>query len=301
VLVPSPSTHRSELCCHSALICCCAMDEWECAVCFESNADPQQLPCDHLFCNVCVRRLCLNLSPSCPLCRHAFVPCDVLWSTRPLISSGQPDAPVTGLTNTANQVSGKTSWIRRFTCDRLRSAPSMSHEREETTSHEARRSSDPQVSNNEQRTLTEAAEQELWRRSGLIVPNTEHVERLVDLGIPRPFVLAAQFKTVISGRKRTTLWSQCDSQEYVYVAQKLFSVLCFCALEEDLGWTFEFSDGSAYVHNPPVLRYRACPSDDLQELRSYGLVRADEPKAIPNSIFPKQRSWWVLSNADSHA
>jgi len=218
--------------------------DFECPVCLEGNAEEQALPCKHVFCHVCVRRLALNCAPRCPLCRQDFQPADLQWTTAPLAL------------NLALRSIGRL----------------MSQEELE---------------------IAEKVEQQellLRRRQGQ-TSLEEQVAELQRAGIPGPFARAVAGKVVISGRWRTSKWVQCDNREHVFVAQVLTSVLEFCKLADALGWTFDFADGSTYVHNPPLLRYRPSPGEDVQ---LYGLVNAEDPLAVPNSIFPNQESWWVL-------
>mmetsp|Transcript_125541 Transcript_125541/g.313686 ORF Transcript_125541/g.313686 Transcript_125541/m.313686 type:complete len:238 (+) Transcript_125541:60-773(+) len=226
---------------------------FECPVCMETNAEEQALPCAHVFCHICVRRLALSRVPRCPMCREEFQTTNVEWTTAPLALNQAIQSPEQ---NQAIESPGR------------------------------------HMSREEWEVAQQVERQHLIRHMTLgTMSREDQAAALEAVGIPRPFACALACKVVVSGRRRTSKWVQCDSKEFVFVAQELFSVLEFCRLEDAMGWTFDFSDGSSYVHNPPLLRYRACPNEDV---RQHGLVNAEDPLAVPNRIFPNPESWWVL-------
>ena len=62
----------------------------ECAVCLQTYAHPVQLPCDHIFCFLCVKGVLVNLDHRCPLCRMD-IPAEFLEN--PKLINYKPDAP----------------------------------------------------------------------------------------------------------------------------------------------------------------------------------------------------------------
>mmetsp|Transcript_107530 Transcript_107530/g.302677 ORF Transcript_107530/g.302677 Transcript_107530/m.302677 type:complete len:267 (+) Transcript_107530:105-905(+) len=228
-----------------------ADESFECPICMETCSEPQALPCAHVFCHICVRRLCLRPAPTCPLCRVTLKLGDIDWPVKLRLCIGEEEG------------------------DDLNHVMTLG----------------PNPTPEEQEAAHQFEMQEALRSSNLRMSREQQEGLLVDYGVPLEFSHVLACKTVISGRKRNSVWTQCDSKEYIFVAQSLASVLQFCSLADELGWTFEFADGSTYVHNPPVLRYRACADEVLEP---YGLVRANDPRAVENSIFPNQRKWWVL-------
>merc|ERR1712216_843037 len=106
-------------------------------------------------------------------------------------------------------------------------------------------------------------------------------------GIPMPFGCAVAGKLVTSGRKRTSKWVPVDNKEEVFETDYLGTVLASGVLTGGLGWTVDLVDGSKYVNNPPFFAYKPSVEAGLSEfadLREYGLVRADDPQAVENSI-----------------
>lgn len=64
------------------------MDEKECAICQDELHDPVKLPCNHVFCDVCISEW-LDENKTCPICR-VTIPQSGIWP----YSNGEIDTSI---------------------------------------------------------------------------------------------------------------------------------------------------------------------------------------------------------------